>query len=321
MYKYAECRFCSITLGGHGVCTRPPAGVMKNEIVRVVVQYVLSNVAMHVFNKLAVDKLGLPGIFYIIQALGAVAILKICQGKLPAMHSSRIWRWLPIAALFSALCVSFIKTAAVLNLTASVVFRNLAPLVNVLWEFVGKGRIVSRRVLATLFGTALGCYVYGHDEAKIEDIEGICWLAFNLIVNIAYLSQMEASTECNQPTAGMSTIDKLFYNYVLSLPFAIGATLYFDELASVIDRVILLSWLDWLWVVVTCVAGVFIDLSEIELLERLSATTCLVIAGMDELIVILIGTLVLKDSISLLSGFGCMMAIACSLRYGMETSQ
>eukprot|EP01006_Ploeotia_vitrea_P050447 TRINITY_DN67463_c11_g2_i2.p1 TRINITY_DN67463_c11_g2~~TRINITY_DN67463_c11_g2_i2.p1 ORF type:complete len:334 (-),score=31.09 TRINITY_DN67463_c11_g2_i2:759-1760(-) len=286
----------------------------SREIAYASVLFSASSVGMMSGNKWATQYMPLPSTLVILQAIVTVVLL-MPQKDVYKLSPPIIKKWIPVAALFSAMLFTSMKSFLFVNVSTILVYRNVSAVISTVVEFFVRGKKTNANVIASEITIVAGCVIYGWGQIEFN-WWGFFWIVMNVLAQVAYgnLVKVYLHTITTPDGKELSKYTCSYYNNVLCLPFILCTLFIWGEHNKMEGVLSGISTIGWFAVGVTCIVGYFISTSGFGLQKLVSATTFLVVNNMVKIANILIGILFLNDK---LVGWGAILGCSLSLGAGV----
>lgn len=293
----------------------------KSAFIGALLQFGVSSVGMMLGNKLAVDALPLPCTLVIIQAIGTLFLLALFRSKLDSLRRDIAVQWFPIAALFTLMLFTSLKSFVYVNVSTVLIFRNVGAIVTTVVEFFVRGEQVNAEIVLSELTIIAGALLYGGGTANFSWI-GFVWIMVNVCAQVAYGVLVKHRMDKKPHFKEMSKFTMSMYNNLLAIPMLATVLLLQGEHFVVHGTLAAVTPVGWLWIALTCVLGFMISTSGFGLQKLVSATTFLVVNNVTKFLNILLGILFLQDKIvGWMDGLGCVVAILAGFWYSSAQSR
>lgn len=293
----------------------------KGVFLGALLQFAVSSVGMMLGNKLAVDALPLPCSLVIIQAIGTLLLLMLFRSKLESIRADIAKQWMPIAALFTFMLFTSLKSFVYVNVSTVLIFRNIGAIFTTVVEFFVRGEQVTAEVIAAEVTIVVGAMMYGWGTANFSWV-GFWWIMANVCAQVAYGVLVKHHMEKKPHFKEMSKFTMSLYNNTLAIPLLVVVLVCQGEQQRLGTALVSVTPLGWFWIAVTCGLGFMISTSGFGLQKLVSATTFLVINNITKFLNILLGIVFLQDKISAgKDGLGCVVAILAGFWYSSAQSR
>ena len=286
-----------------------------------VLHFCISSIGMMLGNKLAVSALPLPCTLVIIQAIGTLALLVGTRSKMEMIKKDIAIQWLPIAALFTLMLYTSLKSFVYANVSTVIIFRNVGVIFTTIVEYFVRGEVVNVEVAAAELMIVAGAMIYGWSNADFSWV-GLFWILFNVAGQVAYGVLVKTQMDRRPHFKDMTKFTMSFYNNMLALPMLLIVLIAQGEHVVMLKKLESVTVSGWAWVVITCVLGFMISTSGFGLQKLVSATTFLVVNNVAKFLNILLGIAFLGDKISSrYDAAGSAVAICASAWYSVAVSR
>lgn len=291
-----------------------------------VVFFMICSSGMLLVNKAVMNIWDLPITVTIIQmafCAATVGCSNICfpgTVKVGKWADARRWAlWVPF--LFALMLASSMLALSYCSTGAVVVTRNIAPLISLPIEaMTGEKVAVDVWTVLALVYTLGGVYLYMVNDVQFSLIGFLC-IIFNMASAVAErLVQRRLLAFDPVDCSKMALV--VINNTVAILPvalFLLPATKEYNSWEQLgtnspeVDG----GFLPYVWLVLSCVAGIAIGYAGINAQMYLTATSFMVLGNVNKFIVIGVGIAVMGESASWQAIVGCTIAITGGLAYAV----
>mmetsp|Transcript_14229 Transcript_14229/g.24242 ORF Transcript_14229/g.24242 Transcript_14229/m.24242 type:complete len:344 (+) Transcript_14229:112-1143(+) len=276
--------------------------------------YMISSAGMSIFNKLAVQALGLPIAIVVIQ-MGFTVVT--CAASPSSIHIGSLrdaLRWgLTVPMLFAAMLVSSMIAMQYNTLGTVVVFRNIAPLITLAIESMFRiPMVVSRDTLLALLTIVVGVGTYYANLFSLSRV-GLAAILANMA--FAVLERLTQRYLMAQSPVDLSKPAMMLLNNAFGLVPGVALLFAYGE-ASRLSSLGSLSAYDGCIVLLSCLNGLAISYAGLRVQQLVTATTFMVLTNVNKFAVIAFGVLFLRDDITVQSACGMLLAIGGGVWYG-----
>eukprot|EP00758_Cryptobia_borreli_P004273 Tbor_TRINITY_DN4279_c0_g1::TRINITY_DN4279_c0_g1_i1::g.23984::m.23984 len=284
-------------------------------------QFILSSVGMMLGNKMAVTALPLPCFLVIVQVFGTLGLLLLCKSKLQAINRATAMEWLPIAALFSFMMFSSMKSFVYVNVSTILIFRNISSIVTTFVEYFVRNVRTTVEIVSAEIVIVLGAFIYGYSSTTFNWY-GLFWILTNVTCQVTYGVLLKKQMDSHPRIKEMNKFTMSFYNNMLALPFLIVMMIILGEVPMISESVMSLSGMDTIVIFVTCLLGFLISTSGFQLQQLVSATVFLVINNMAKFLNIALGMMLTNDRIvGVMNWTGCILAFMGGFWFSIATTR
>jgi len=306
--------------------------------------YMISSAGMSVFNKLAVQSLGLPITLVLIQMLFTVftVMLRPRSVHIGSMRDALQWG-LTVPLLFAAMLVrrspvvtaiqgrgvptwsrrcaqvSSIVAMQYNSLGTIVIFRNIAPLFTLGIESMFRIPMqITRDTVAALVTIVLGvvCYHYSTLTMSAIGLAAICLnMAFAVLERLMQRHLMaQEPVDISKP--GMMLLNNLFG----LLPCGVLLLVY-QEVPHWSTVSSTLTYAECMLIGASCLNGLAISYAGLRVQQLVTATTFMVLTNINKFVVIIFGVVALHDPLSARSAFGVLLAMGGGVWYAQARAK
>jgi len=282
--------------------------------------YMVSSAGMSVFNKLAVQSLGLPITLVLIQMLFTVFTVMLRPRSVHIGSMRDALRWgLTVPLLFAAMLVSSMVAMQYNSLGTIVIFRNIAPLFTLGIESMFRIPMqITRDTVASLVTIVLGvvCYHYSTLTMSAIGLAAICLnMAFAVLERLMQRHLMaQAPVDISKP--GMMLLNNLFG----LLPCGVLLLVY-QEVPHWSTVSSTLTYAEWMLIGASCLNGLAISYAGLRVQQLVTATTFMVLTNVNKFVVIIFGVVALHDPLSARSAFGVLLAMGGGVWYAQARAK
>uniref|UniRef100_A0A7S4DW12 Sugar phosphate transporter domain-containing protein n=1 Tax=Lotharella globosa TaxID=91324 RepID=A0A7S4DW12_9EUKA len=272
--------------------------------------FMAASAGMSIANKMAVNALPLPLMLVGIQCLFTAVLVPIVAWKTVNMGSwSDKLRWFPVSILFVGMLGTSMVALQHCSLGTAVVVRLLSPVLSVAVESTfNRAKFVITPwtivALATIIG-GVALYAVFQSGLSGETI-GIVFMVLNMLIGTSE-RLMQRFLMVENPVNMSDTGFMIYNNSVcfLAMPMLMGI---FHEWGSVqaITNVTPVGWTFILW---SCLCGASISYVGFRAQRRISATSFLIVANLNKLLVVAFGIIVLGEVYKPLAAIGAFVSL------------
>lgn len=257
------------------------------EITFWILAYCTASTSMNILNKKAISAMPFPYFLSALQNL-ATLIMALIVAYLIAPHTGppfdktfglkkkldldTLVKWTPAVLLFCLMLVSSLSAMHRVSVPTVLVCRSLTPMVTAALEI----QFLGMRVGVRLWG-AMGVILIGAICYCIQDFnpsfEGYVWLGINLVAAAGYHVYVKWAIGA----VGLSTMDMVIYNNMLSLPLLLLSGLIFDNAGEMPATVGAMRFGDWVMVALSAIVAACISYTGFGLQAAVSATSATVV--------------------------------------------
>eukprot|EP01006_Ploeotia_vitrea_P040952 TRINITY_DN66474_c0_g1_i1.p1 TRINITY_DN66474_c0_g1~~TRINITY_DN66474_c0_g1_i1.p1 ORF type:complete len:321 (-),score=12.96 TRINITY_DN66474_c0_g1_i1:100-1062(-) len=281
-----------------------------------------SSIGMMSGNKWATLYMPLPSTIILFQVI-TTAILLFPQKNVSKLSLPIVIKWIPVAALFSAMIFTSMRTFLYVNVSTILVYRNVSSIVSTVVEYFVRGKKASFNTVASEVTIVLGCVIYAWGQLQFN-WRGFFWIVLNVLAQVAYGNLVKVYLHTIKTPDGkeLTKYTCSYYNNVLCLPFILATLIIWGEHTKVADTLSNMIPMGWVAVSFTCVVGYFISTSGFGLQRLVSATTFLVVNNMVKIANILIGILFLNDKlVGWRAVLGCCLSLGAGIWFSWEQNR
>jgi len=242
------------------------------------------------------------------------------QLRVGSWADARRWAiWVP--TLFAAMLATSMLALNYSSTGAVVVTRNIAPIVTLALEAAMKEKVsVDSWVVLSLVYTLIGVVLYMINDVTFSAIGFICIIA-NMVA--AVLERLVQRRLIAVEPVDLSKMVLVLINNSFAIPWVallLWPTKEYDEWHTLKPEEVE-HWTAWLFLGLSCVAGVCIGWAGVNAQYYLTATSFMVLGNLNKFIVIAVGMLVMGESSSWEAVLGCFVAITGGLLYAIARNR
>ncbi|CAD2219244.1 GDP-mannose transporter [Angomonas deanei] len=280
-----------------------------DELIYAVWLFTVSSVGMMLGNKLAVTALPLSSTLVCLQSVGTLVLLGcFCRKEIKGVNMRVIKSWVPIAAIFTFMLYTSLKSFSYVNVSTVIILRNVGSIVTSVVEYFVLGERVNLEIILSEFVILFGAFLYGYKNANFNLIGGL-WVFLNLVGQVAYGITLKHYMTRTVEFSAMSKYTMSLLNNALAIPF-LTVLILANEISQVGTAISKVTFSGWFWIAFTCFLGFLISTSGFGLQKLVSATTFIVVNNLVKFFNIILGVIFLKDKMAYVDGAGCVIALA-----------
>eukprot|EP00927_Polykrikos_kofoidii_P061998 TRINITY_DN56821_c0_g1_i1.p1 TRINITY_DN56821_c0_g1~~TRINITY_DN56821_c0_g1_i1.p1 ORF type:complete len:338 (-),score=34.35 TRINITY_DN56821_c0_g1_i1:33-1046(-) len=275
---------------------------------KAIVMYMCTSVSLTVVNKIAVHHIIAGTVLVAVQLVATCAVtvmLHVSGLSRLSGTSGDALRWIPVGLLFGVLIWTGMQSGKYASLSTLTVLRNASPLLLLLAEWLLFGQRPTCAMVLSLFVSLFGICLYAWGELQTStEVRGIIYISVDIC---------------------LVCIDRVMERYLLQLkPIALStsATVFIQNMAGLLPVMFLLigpfsfEWRELdlgptavVWGLVSLPFGAAIAYVSVFLARALTATSALVVANIDKVLVLGYGVVIMHDALNGKKLLGCLIAL------------
>jgi hypothetical protein len=276
---------------------------------------------MMVFYKLAVQAMTLACRIVVLQIEFTVAVMVSMFSHtihIGSMHD--VFRWSAVVPFFVCMLLTSMFALKDAPMSLIITFRAASPWLTLAAErfFPNPTRIGKHSMMALLVMLMFVC-LYARDlDRKDENTKwALCWVALNALLAVAERLLQRLMLSKDQAPVDISKTGVSVLNNFIGIVPLIGVAIWLGEPAKVQEVYAVMSGVDKMWVLLSCVAGVGISFTAIWAQSLISATSMLVLTNSNKFVVILLEMFVMPETkkLTAMQIVGAFGAIAATVMY------
>jgi drug/metabolite transporter (DMT)-like permease len=305
-----------------GASAMPSANNGNVEFIWAVLQFGFASVSMMLGNKAAVVALPLPCTLVIIQAIGTLTLLQMpyCRAQMQTFRLETARQWLPIACLFTLMLFTSLKSFVYAGIATVLIFRNIGAILTTIVEYFVRGVVVNTKIIAAEVLIVCGAVIYGRFAVDFSWV-GLFWILINVCGQVTYGVLVKRMMDVYPHFKDMSKFSMSMYNNTLALPLVALVLLVQGEQLELVTRMTAVTNGGWSIIALTCFFGFLISTSGFGLQKLVSATSFLVINNLTKFVNILLGIVLLNETVEGMAVGGCLLALSAGFWYSYEQSK
>ena len=292
------------------------------EVIWAVIFFMITSSSMLLVNKLIMTYWNLPVTITLIQLLFACVALCCFPWLLRVGSWYDAWRWLRAVPLLFAIMLATSMLALKYSTTGAVVVtRNVAPLLALIMESIGKEKVlIDVWTILALVYTLAGVVLYMINDLQFSFIGLMCML-INMVSAVGEriverrLLAIDPVVDASKLALVLLTnLGGLFWTSFLLIPTQEPSE--WDSLVHTDEGAVRPTY-QYVLLVISCIAGVAIGYAGINAQRHLTATSFLVVGNVNKFVVIFIGMAFMSEASSWQAVLGCVIAITGGVLYAL----
>nr|GLL30940.1 GDP-mannose transporter GONST2-like isoform X1 [Ipomoea trifida] len=269
--------------------------------------YCLSSCAMILMNKVVLSSYsfsaGISLMFYQNFISTAVIVILGFSGavSLEKLNWKLIKVWIPVNLIFIGMLISGMYSLKYINVAMVTILKNVTNILTAIGEYYVFRKRQKQQVWTAMFLMIISAISGGITDLSF-DSTGYAWQSINCVLTASYsLTLRRIMDRAKQLTksGSLNEASMVLLNNALSLPFAIGLILLFNEWEYVVNAEVVRMPMFWVVATASGLLGLAISFTSMWFLNQTGPTTYSLVGSLNKIPISISGLVLFKVPLSL----------------------